>query len=156
MKRSVFVAVAAGAMIAAGAANAQIVPQSPVTVDLVMDAFQSVLVTNCTATVAGTVSGNTLSLATNGVTFAGAGACSAVTMTSDILITYSPTSSSSADVDISNINTTSVLGTCNQGGGSISGTANLSGGGASGAIPGTPTSCTFAVAFANTPAFTSF
>ena len=54
MKRSVFVAVAAGAMIAAGAANAQIVPQSPVTVDLVMDAFQSVLVTNCTATVAGT------------------------------------------------------------------------------------------------------
>lgn len=157
MNKSIFAALlASGAMLAAGAASAQISPQSPVTVDLVVDAFQSVLVTNCTATVAGTVSGNTLSLATNGVTFSGAGACSAVTLTSDITITYSPTSSSAANIDISNINTTSVLGTCNQGGGTISGTANLSGGGATGVIPGTPSSCTFAVAFANTPAFTSF
>lgn len=156
MKKTVFVAALAGAMIVSGAASAQIVPQTPVTVDLVMDAFQSVLVTNCTATVSGTVSGNTLNLATNGVTFSGAGACPAVTLTSDIVITYSRTSASTADVAVSNINTTSVLGTCNQGGGSIAGTATLSGGQASGAIPGTPSSCTFAVAFANTPAFTSF
>lgn len=158
MKNSILAVLAAsGIAFAASGANAQIVPQTPVTVNLVMDAFQSVPATSCTATVPGTVSGNRLSLATSGVTFGGAFPCPAVTMTSNIAIDYTPTSSSAANIAVTGISTTSVLGTCVQPASApISGTASLSSGTATGVIPGTPSSCTFAVAYSVSPAFTSF
>lgn len=157
MKKTVSaILVAAGVAFAASGANAQIVPQGAVTVNLTMDAFQTVVASGCTASVSGNVSGNRLTLATSGVTFGGAFPCPAVTMTSDITIDYSATSSSTANIAVSNINTTSVAGNCNQGGGSIAGTASLTGGAATGVIPGTPSSCTFFVDYVHTPAFTSF
>lgn len=156
MKKAIFaVLMASGMVFAASGANAQINPQSNVTLNLTMDAFQSVLVTGCTATVTGSVSGNRVTVGANGVTFSGAGFCPAVTFTSDFVIDYSATSSSTANISVNDINTTSVLGTCNQTA-AIVGTADLNGGSAAGAIAGTPSACNFGVVYTNTPAFLSF
>lgn len=157
MKKNVAAAFAFSSIVLfAGMASAQIVPQSNVTVDLTMDAFQSVPVSDCKILgVTGEVSGSRLTIKSAGITFTGGGACPAVTLTSDVYVDYVASPSSSPNISISNINTTSVLGTCNQIT-PLSGTAGLSGGSASGVIAGTPSPCTFAVVYTHSPAFTSF
>lgn len=148
---------AAGVALAASTASANIIPQGgPVTVNLVVDAFQTLPATNCTATVTGNVSGHTLTLNTAGVTFAGAFPCTAITMTSNIAINYTHTTASTTAIAVTGINTTSAAGNCSQGSTPITGTAGYAGGSAAGVIPGTPGSCQFGVTYTNAPVFTAF
>lgn len=113
---SAFVALSATALFAQQASAQALTPAGWTTINVVVDASQTLSASGCTASFPALVSGRTITASAAGVTLSGAFPCTAVTFASDFVVTASPSTDGglSANIAVTGLSTSSAAGNCAQ------------------------------------------